>query len=370
MSITEINSKSLLRKFKKADSWFVARYGMNVYRGCKHNCAYCDGRSEGYYTNGVFGKDIEVKINSIQLLEKELNPKRKRKPIKKGFIVTGGGVSDLYQPVEKKYKFAKKILQTIYKYNYPIHILTKSTLVERDLNIIKAINKKNKAIVSMSFSSANDKISKIMEPNVPTPSARFETLAKFKAAGITIGMFLMPLIPLLTDTEEQIEKIIIKAKETGVDFVIFGGMTLKKGKQKDHYFNVLKQYYPKEITRYNKIYFDRKYGEATWQYYNYIEKNFVKIANKYKINKRIYRTNFEKHIDKKDLIIIILEQIDYLLKQKGTESNFGKEAYHISQSKQSITELIEENKLNNKAVEIIKEINNTGTSKLYDSLFW
>ena len=103
MNIQEIEAKNILRQHKKIDSWFISRYGMKLYRGCIHNCAYCDGHSEGYYINGDFGKDIVVKTNAIHLLERELNPERKRKPFKGGFILVGGGVCDSYGPIEKKY---------------------------------------------------------------------------------------------------------------------------------------------------------------------------------------------------------------------------------------------------------------------------
>ena len=83
MGIYEINAKTILRKYKKNDSWFLSRFGMNLYRGCTHNCVYCDGRSEGYYMKGEFGKDIAVKINAIEILQRELNRLEKNNPLKK-----------------------------------------------------------------------------------------------------------------------------------------------------------------------------------------------------------------------------------------------------------------------------------------------
>ncbi len=92
MSVEEIKAKSILRRHKRIDSWFVSHYGMNLYRGCIHDCVYCDGRAEGYYVEGEFGKDIKVKVNAIELLRRELNPKRKRKSMPHSFIMLGGGV--------------------------------------------------------------------------------------------------------------------------------------------------------------------------------------------------------------------------------------------------------------------------------------
>ncbi|RLF92375.1 radical SAM protein, partial [Thermococci archaeon] len=254
MTIKEIEAKSILRKHKKIDSWFISHYGMNLYRGCAHNCVYCDGRSEKYNVDGEFGEDVTVKVNAIELLRRELKPKRKRTPLKKSFIMIGGGVGDSYQPIEKSYQLTRKALELMYEYNLPVHMLTKSTLIERDIDILKKINEKNRAIVSFSFSSVNDKISAIFEPGVPPPSERLKTLAFFKSEGIPCGMFLLPVIPFRTNKQELMEESVKKANKVGLDFVIFGGMTLKDGRQKDYFLNVLKEHYPDLAKEYQKIY--------------------------------------------------------------------------------------------------------------------
>src|SRR5512137_89209 len=92
VNIRESKAKSILRKHKKIDSWFVSRYGMNLYRGCTHNCVYCDGRAEGYYVDGEFGTDVSVKVNAVDVLRRELDPRRKRTPLQPGYILLGGGV--------------------------------------------------------------------------------------------------------------------------------------------------------------------------------------------------------------------------------------------------------------------------------------
>jgi len=230
MKIQEKEAKSILRRQKKIDSWFLTHYGMNLYRGCTHNCVFCDGRSEKYRVEGTFGSTVEVKTNAIELLQKELNPSRKRKPMPNSFIMLGGGVCDAYQPAEKQYKLARKTLELIAEYRYPVHILTKSTLVERDLDLLQTINQQTKALVSFSLSSANDQLSQIFEPGVPAPSERLASMRKLKKAGISCGLFLMPVIPFLTDTPDAIKKTIQNAKDAGAEFGIFGTMTLKEGR--------------------------------------------------------------------------------------------------------------------------------------------
>ncbi|PKP54868.1 hypothetical protein CVT91_17795, partial [Candidatus Atribacteria bacterium HGW-Atribacteria-1] len=179
MTIRETEAKSILRKYKKIDSWFISRYGMNLYRGCIHNCIYCDGRSEGYYVDGEFGEDVTIKVNAVEILRRELDPKRKRAPFKRSFIMIGGGVGDSYQPIEEKYQLSRRALELVDEYNFPVHVLTKSTLIKKDIDILKKINKKSRTIISFSFSSVDDKISAIFEPGVPPPSERLKTLTFF-----------------------------------------------------------------------------------------------------------------------------------------------------------------------------------------------
>ncbi len=372
MTIREIEAKSILRKYKKIDSWFISRYGMNLYRGCTHNCIYCDGRAEGYYVDGEFGEDVTVKVNAIEILRRELDPKRKRTPFKRSFIMIGGGVGDSYQPIEEKYQLSRKVLELMDEYNFPVHILTKSTLINRDIDILKKINKRNRAIVSFSFSSVNDEISAIFEPGVPSPSERLKTLTFFKNEGIACGMFLLPVIPFITDTPELMEETIRKASEVGLDFIIFGGMTLKEGRQKDYFFKTLRNKYPKLMGEYENIYQKNKWGEAAGEYYNSINLTFDIIVKKYKIPPRIPLALYKDVLEENDLVVVILEHIDYLLKLKGRTSPYGYAAYSISQLKEPLSSMKRELKRVNgvgKVTEsIILEILKTRSSSYYKKL--
>ena len=222
----------------------MSHYGMNLYRGCHHGCVYCDGRAEGYYTLGDFDKDVYVKTNATDVLRRELDPARKRKPMKRSFIMLGGGVGDSYQPIESKYRLTRGTLELIREYSHHVHVLTKSTLVTRDLDILKEINRQSRAIVSFSFSSIDESISRALEPGVPSPSQRLETLALFKNEGIACGMFLLPVVPEITDTDSEIDASLAAAKNAGAHFVIFGGMTMKDGRQKAYFYHSLKNEFP------------------------------------------------------------------------------------------------------------------------------
>ncbi len=372
MTFKEVEAKSILRKRKRIDSWFVSHYSMNLYRGCSFNCAYCDGRNEKYFVQGEFDKNIIVKKNAIEILRKELTPSRRKYPLKRSYIMPCGGVGDSYEPVEKKYQLTRQTLELLYEFNFPVHILTKSTLVKRDVDILKKINRQNSAIISFSFSSVDDKLSKIFEPNAPLPSERLSTMSFFKEGGFSCGIFLMPVIPFITDTPEMMDKTISKAKKAGADFVIFSGMTLKEGRQKDHFLNVLKKNFPNLLLEYENIYRDDKWGNTTKEYYESINFTFNLVAKKHKIPKRIPSYMYNSILSENDLVVVILEQIDYLLKLKNYKSNFGYAAYAVSQLTEPVssirTELGRINGIGKTIKKIILEIIDTGTSQYYEKL--
>ncbi len=372
--IKEIAAKSILRKHKKIDSWFLSSYSINLYRGCMHNCVYCDGRNEKYQVEGEFGSDIIIKSNALELLDKELDPKGKRKPFANGFMVVCSGVSDSYQPLENINKLTRNTLELLYKYKHPVHILTKSTLIERDIDLLQKINLQNRAIVSFSFSSVDDKISKLLEPGVPVPSQRLETIKKFKEVGIYCGIYLMPVVPFITDTYEMIEQAVIKAKDAGVDFIIFGGMTLKEGRQKDYFMSFLKQHFPEQMSNYEKIHSDNNsWGSPDSKYMISIEKNFYNISTKYNIPKRIPSKIFQSLVSQSELVALILEQLDYLVKLKGNKSPYGYAAYSLSKINKQIETLSSEELLGIKGVgpvtaKIIQEIMKTGRCSYYEKM--
>ncbi len=339
MIVKEIESKSILRKHKRIDSWFVSRYGMNFYRGCAHNCVYCDGRAEKYQVEGEFGQEVAVKINAIEILRRELSPGRKRTPLKKCFMMIGGGVGDSYQPVEEKYQLTRQALLLMAELSLPVLVLTKSTLIERDLDVLLQINRQSRAIVNFSFSSMDERISAIFEPGVPSPARRLESMSKFKQTGIPCGLFLMPVIPFLTDTSEQIERVFQAATMIGIEYIIFSGMTLKPGRQTQYFFETLKEHFPELLPRYGAIFQPNQWGQATKQYYDAIHRNFLAIARKYKIPIRMPVHLFNDLLDENDLVEVILGQVDYLCKLQGRSSPFGYAAYSISQLHQPLSSL-------------------------------
>jgi DNA repair photolyase len=376
ITVHEITAKSLLRKMKRIDSWFLAAYGMNIYRGCEHNCLYCDGRAEKYQVEGEFGFEVSVKVNAIELLERELDPKRKRTPFRKGYIFIGGGVGDSYQPIEKKYKLTQQVLELLCEKDFPVHILTKSYLVLRDIDLLKKINKKKRVIVSFSLSSARDDISKHFEPMASSPSQRLEAAKQLKKAGITVGIFLLPVIPFVTDTKEIITDTLEKVQNANVDFIMFGGMTLKEGRQKDFFYNTLGELYPELIPAYNSIYrgdhWGSKWGNPINAYYTSIQQTCNEAIEQYRLPQRIPPEFYVDLLEENDKVMVMLEHIDYFLKSQGKTSPYGYAAYSISQLKEPLSNMksdLRSLKGVGKVTErIILEILTTGKSSFLERL--
>jgi DNA repair photolyase len=329
--IYENEAKSILLKHKRVDSWFLSMAGMNLYRGCMHNCAYCDGRDEKYQVQGEFGQDVVVKVNAPELLKKELDPQRKRVPLKPGYIIVGGGVGDCYQPAEQKYKLTRKALAVISEYNLPVHVLTKSCLVERDFDILKKLNETARVIVSMSFSTVNDNVSRIFEPGTSLPSQRLQTLQKAKKNGLATGMFLMPVIPCITDSSDMIEADVRSAKNSGVDFVVFGGMTLKPGRQKEFFMEALRKDHKKFQKEYAELYSDSPGGNVSAEYENDLSSRFHTIAREYKIPQRIPPYLYKDMLTENDRVAVMLEHLDYLMKMAGRKSPYGFAAHTVAE---------------------------------------
>ena len=260
MRIREIEAKSILLKRKYIDSWFVSRYGMNLYRGCQHNCAYYDGRAEGYYVEGEFGRDVGVKINAPEILR-------------------------------------------------------------RELDLLQQINRQRRALVCFSISSVDERISRIFEPGVPSPRERLETLGYFKARGIPCGLFLLPVIPYVTDRIEVLEEAL---------------------------------------------------RQATAEYYRRLHERFWEIAAKYEIALRMPPELYSDLLDDRDRIVVMLEQRGYLFRLRGKISAYGYAARAVARWEGPISDLREKQipGISGKAGALIREILSTGSAKEYEQLLY
>ena len=223
-------------------------YGMNLYRGCTHGCIYCDSRSACYRMNHDF-EDIEVKANSIQILEQQL--KRKRNPR----MVATGAMCDPYIPLEDELKITRGSLELIDKYGFGVAIQTKSNRIMRDIELLQKINEKTKAVVEITLTTFDEELCRIIEPNVSSTVERFEVLMSMKEEGIPTVVWLSPILPFINDTSENLYGILdycIKANVKGI--LCFGfGTTMREG-SRDYFYKNLDIYFPGMKQQYIKAF--------------------------------------------------------------------------------------------------------------------
>lgn len=237
----EVNVKGILS----------ANNGMNIYRGCTHGCIYCDARSRCYQINHPF-EDIEVKKNAVELLEQSLRRKRKR------CMIGTGAMSDPYIHLEETLGNTRKCLELIREYGFGLAIQTKSARILRDLELLKDIHNQAKCVVQMTLTTYDEKLCKILEPNVSTTKERFEVLKILRDAKIPTVVWLSPILPFINDTEENIRGVLEYCFEAEVHGIIcFAmGMTLREG-NREYFYENLDRHFPGMKARYI-----RRYGNA------------------------------------------------------------------------------------------------------------
>lgn len=224
--------------FVKAKGILSSDNGMNLYRGCSHGCIYCDSRSACYQINHVF-EDIAVKENALDLLEKVL--KSRKKPC----MIGTGSMTDPYIPLEEELRLTRGALEIIERHGFGVTVLTKSTRILRDLDILQRINEKNKAVVQMTLTTHDDALCRILEPNVSVTSERVEALKQFRDAGIPTVVWLCPILPFVNDTRENIEGILESCIDADVKGILcFNmGLTLREG-NREYFYAQLDRSFP------------------------------------------------------------------------------------------------------------------------------
>jgi len=247
--ISEIEAKVLLSCVREPDTWFGLLYTMNLYRGCAHQCIYCDTRSACYEIED-FDHEVLVKANALELLEKELRGKRRKGPI--GL----GSMNDPYQPVEVERRLTRGALELIVRYGFPVHVLTKSDLVLRDIDLLKRIDRTG-AVISVTITTADDALAAKLEPSAPPPSARFRALRALAREGIETRIALMPVLPFIEDTEDNVRAIVEKAAACGVRAIVAAFGTTMRDRGRDHFYVELDRHFPGLRERYEKAYGDR-----------------------------------------------------------------------------------------------------------------
>ncbi len=234
--------------YVKVKGILSSKNGMNLYMGCSHGCIYCDSRSKCYHMEHDF-EDIEVKENAVKLLEEALMRKRKK------CMIATGSMTDPYIPLEEKIGNVRKAISLIYEYGFGCTLITKSSRILRDIDILKKINNKTKCVIQMTITTYDEELCRKIEPNVCTTKERFEVLKILRDEGIPTVVWLSPILPFINDTKENISGVLdmcIKAKVYGI--ICFGmGLTLREG-NREYFYENLDRMFPGLKEKYIKTY--------------------------------------------------------------------------------------------------------------------
>ena len=229
----KITAKTMLNRMNT--KIFGIDYNINVYRGCNHGCIYCDSMSR-CYGNGNF-KEIKVKINAEEVLERELEK------IRKSGVICTGYMSDPYNEAERELLISRRILNLISLYGFGCAVITKSSLLLRDTDLLIEISKNAPVVCMISITTSNNNLAKLIEPEASSVDERFKMIEILSQHGIKVGVLMTPVLPYIEDNEENIREIIEKAYNSGAYFVYTKlGVTLRDN-QKNFFLAKLREIY-------------------------------------------------------------------------------------------------------------------------------
>ncbi|NLF36528.1 MAG: radical SAM protein [Clostridiaceae bacterium] len=234
--------------FTQAKGILSSHNSMNMYRGCTHGCIYCDSRSKCYNFTHDF-EDIEVKINAPQLLEKALITKRNK------CMIGTGAMCDPYLHHEKDLMITRKCLEIIDHFGFGVAIQTKSDMILRDIDLLASINEKVKCVVQMTLTTYDEKLCKILEPNVCTTKKRYEVLKVLQENKIPTVVWMTPILPYINDNESNIRGVLEYCFDADVKGIInFNmGTTMREG-DREYFYKALDDNFPGIKQKYIKRY--------------------------------------------------------------------------------------------------------------------
>ncbi len=230
-----IPAKHLLHRSRDTQ-WFGTDHTMNIYRGCCHGCLYCDSRSDCYQI-GEFDR-VRAKADALRILRDDLARK-----VRPAFICTGA-MSDPYNPFERELELTRYALELIDAYSCGVAVATKSDLIVRDIDILASIQTHSPVICKLTVTTADDALAAKLEPNAPPPSRRLAALGELSGAGLFAGVLLMPVLPFLEDSEENVLSVVEGAARAGAKFVYPAlGVTMRQG-QREYFLDALERAFP------------------------------------------------------------------------------------------------------------------------------
>jgi DNA repair photolyase len=297
MEIKAVTCKSALNKIKGNRLPF--RWDLNIYRGCGHGCKYCYALySHDYLEEDNFYNTIYYKENIVEVLRKEL-----QSPTWKKQVINFGGVTDSYQPLEKKIQLMPELLKLMIEFQNPITISTKSDLIVRDIDLINELSQVAEVNVALTITCMDEKIRRVIEPGATPSLQRFQALNELSKTKSSRGVHFMPIIPHLTDTDENFDEILRFSRDIKADYVL-PGMLYLRGKTRKSFYQFYEKYDAMRCRKLKDILYNKEkkieYSKDLYQRLNsYYKKYGIKQSNsnrKIKEMKKDYR-QIELNID-------------------------------------------------------------------------
>jgi len=249
----EVLAKTALNHVPGASNAMPFAWTINPYRGCSHSCVYCFARNTHTYLELDAGKDFDneiiVKINVAEVVAREMRTKRDRVP-----AVALGTNTDPYQRAEGKYRLMPGIIAALTESQTPFSILTKGTLLRRDLPLLAEANKQVPVSLAMSIAIFDDELQQSVEPGTPTAKARLATVTAVRDAGMDCSVFMMPILPHLTDTRAHLDEALRQIKAAGATSVVYTALHLRPG-TKEWFMVWLEHEHPELVEKYRFMYY-------------------------------------------------------------------------------------------------------------------
>lgn len=289
-----IQTKSALHKLAKKRLPYD--WDLNIYRGCIHRCVYCYALYSHQYlieretrslskqsfnrdqvSDTSFFEKIYVKDNIAEILDKEFSA-----PKWKGEIVNIGGVTDSYQKCEADYKIMRDVLNVFIKHKNPLIISTKSDLILRDIDLLSELAKHTYVNVAVTITTVDDNLQKLIEPNAKPSELRFKVLKELGQTEVSTGLHMMPILPFITDSRENIEEVFRRGKEANVNYVLTGTLNLV-GHTRENYLNFIKnnfnQLYPKYLELYKNWLAKKEYNASVYPMIHELKRKYGLAGN-------------------------------------------------------------------------------------------
>jgi DNA repair photolyase len=263
MTFYEVQARSIINRVPEA-SHVPFRWTINPYRGCSHRCSYCFARKTHTFLDLDYGEDFDtkivVKVNAPQLLRKELAAKRWQ-----GEHIAMGTNVDPYQRAEGRYRLMRGILEGLRDFANPFSILTKGTLILRDVDLLRECAEVADVGSNFSVGTVDRELWRAVETGTPSPMKRLEAVRKLNEAGIPCGVLMAPILPFLSDSEEAIEETVAAIAGSGATHVSPIALHLRKGGSREWWMRWLRRERPDLEPRYRELYGNRAYAPKGYQ---------------------------------------------------------------------------------------------------------